>query len=54
MMGSDKQHTTEEIERLIQEKVKTLGEKVHLPRKQLLINRKRHRHTANEGMDSYR
>ena len=27
---------------------------IHLPRKQYLINRKRHRHTANEGMDSYR
>ena len=27
---------------------------VHLPRKQCLINRKGHRHTANEGMDSYR
>ena len=26
---------------------------IHLPRKQRLINRKRHRHTANEGMDSY-
>ena len=27
---------------------------IHLPRKQRLINRKRHRHTANESMDSYR
>ena len=27
---------------------------LHLPRKQCLINRKRHRHAANEGMDSYR
>ena len=27
---------------------------VHLPRKQCLINRKRHRHAANSGMDSYR
>ena len=27
---------------------------VHLPRKQRLINRKRHRHAVNEGMDSYR
>ena len=27
---------------------------VHLPRKQCLINRDRHRHVANEGMDSYR
>ena len=27
---------------------------IHLPRKQRLINRKRHRHTANKGMDSYR
>ena len=30
------------------------GWQIHLPRKQRLINRKRHRHTANEGMDSYR
>ena len=27
---------------------------VHLPRKQCLINRKRHRHADNESMDSYR
>ena len=27
---------------------------VHLPRKQCLINRKRYRHAANEGMDSDR
>ena len=27
---------------------------IHLPRKQRLINRKGHRHAANEGMDSYR
>ena len=27
---------------------------IHLPRKQCLINRKRHRHAANEGTDSYR
>ena len=27
---------------------------IHLPRKQRLINRKRHRHTANESMNSYR
>ena len=27
---------------------------IHLPRKQCLINRKRHRHAANEGMDCYR
>ena len=26
---------------------------IHLPRKQRLINRKGHRHAANEGMDSY-
>ena len=26
-----------------------LGWQIHLPRKQRLINRKRHRHTANEG-----
>ena len=26
---------------------------IHLPRKQCLINQKRHQHTANEGMDSY-
>ena len=30
------------------------GRQIHLPRKQCLINRKRHRHAANEGMDSYR
>ena len=30
------------------------GRQVHLPRKQCLINRKRHRHAANESMDSYR
>ena len=30
------------------------GRQIHLPRKQCLINRKRHRHTANEGTDSYR
>ena len=30
------------------------GRQIHLPRKQRLINRKRHWHTANEGMDSYR
>ena len=29
------------------------GTSLKLPRKQRLINRKRHRHTANEGMDSY-
>ena len=28
------------------------GRQIHLPRKKRLINRKRHRHTANEGMDS--
>ena len=28
--------------------------KLHREEKQRLINRKRHRHTANEGMDSYR
>ena len=27
---------------------------LHLPRKQRLINRKRHRHATNESMDSYR
>ena len=27
---------------------------IHLPRKQRLINRKRHRHVTNESMDSYR
>ena len=27
---------------------------IHLPRNQRLINRKRHRHTTNESMDSYR
>ena len=27
---------------------------IHLPRKQRLLNRKGHRHAANEGMDSYR
>ena len=27
---------------------------IHLPREQCLINRKRHQHAANEGMDSYR
>ena len=27
---------------------------IHLPRKQRLMNRKRHRHTTNESMDSYR
>ena len=30
------------------------GRQIYLPRKQRLINQKRHRHTANEGMDSYR
>ena len=30
------------------------GRQIHLPRKQCLINRKGHRHAANEGMDSYR
>ena len=30
------------------------GRQIHLPRKQRLISRKRHRHTAKEGMDSYR
>ena len=30
------------------------GWKIHLPRKQCLINWKRDRHTANEGKDSYR
>ena len=30
------------------------GGQIHLTRKQCLINWKRHRHTANEGMDSYR
>ena len=30
------------------------GRQIHLPRNQCLINRKRHRDTANEGMDSYR
>ena len=29
------------------------GWQIHLPRKQCLINWKRHQHTANEGMDSY-
>ena len=32
----------------------SLGRQVHLPRKKCLINRKRHRHAANEDMDSYR
>ena len=30
------------------------GRQIHLSRKQRLINRKRRRHTANEGMDIYR
>ena len=30
------------------------GRQVHIPRKQCLINRKRHRHAADEDMDSYR
>ena len=30
------------------------GRQIHLPRKQCLINRKRHQQAANEGMDSYR
>ena len=30
------------------------GWQIHLPRKQCLINRKSHRHAANEVMDSYR
>ena len=30
------------------------GRQVHLPRKQCLINRKRHRHATNKEMDSYR
>ena len=29
------------------------GRQIHLPRKQCLINRKWHRHAANEGMDRY-
>ena len=29
------------------------GRQIHLPRKQCLINRKRHRHAANKGMESY-
>ena len=31
-----------------------LVDKIHLPRKQRLINREGHRHTTDEGMDSYR
>ena len=30
------------------------SQQIHLPRKQRLINRERHRHTTDEGMDSYR
>ena len=30
------------------------GRQIQLPRKHCRINRKRHRHTANEGMESYR
>ena len=29
------------------------GRQIHLPRKQCFINQKRHRHTVNEGVDSY-
>ena len=35
------------------EEISETGRQIHLPRKQCLINRKRHRHAANEGMDSY-
>ena len=35
-------------------KLSETGRLVHLPRKQCLINRKRHQHAANEGMGSYR
>ena len=38
-------------------KVLSLSEtsrQIHLPRKQRLINREGHRHTTDEGMDSYR
>ena len=38
----------------IRRKLSKTGRKIHLPRKQCLINKKRHRHAANEGMDSYR
>ena len=31
-----------------------LLEKIHLPRKQCLINRDKHRHATSKGMDSYR
>ena len=30
------------------------SQQIHLPRKQRLINREGHRHTTDEGMDSYR
>ena len=30
------------------------GRQIHLPRKRCLINRNRHRHATNEGMESYR
>ena len=36
------------------EKLSETGRQIHLPRKQCLINRKRLRHAANEGLDSYR
>ena len=38
----------------IDRKLSETSRQVHLPRKQCLINRKRHRHAPNEGMDSYR
>ena len=34
--------------------ISTLDGQIHQPRKQCLINRKRHRHRANEAMGSYR
>ena len=35
-------------------KLSETSRQVHQPRKQCHINRKRHRHATNEGMDSYR
>ena len=35
-------------------KLSETGWQIQLPRKQRLINQKRHRHTTSEGMDSYR
>ena len=50
----DKSNTYNEFSNNISFFIQGSLKKFFLPRKQRLINRKRHRHTANEGMDSYR